>query len=88
MVKSLNQNMAVMPDSKLTKNWSKYDPKAGYEKEMQDVQLKNGDIITMCWPNAGFGHCTKRIGNEKYYGKEDISVDDTAFVRLTNDPIY
>jgi hypothetical protein len=36
----------------LTKEWSEFD--GNYEKEMQDVKLKNGDIITMCWPNAGF----------------------------------
>lgn len=66
----------------LTKEWSPFD--GDYEKSMQDIKLHNGDIITMCWPNAGYWTVVRKKGNEKYYGK-DIPVKEAAFVRLTHD---
>ncbi len=70
-------------ESKLTKEWSKYN--GDYEKEMQDIKLFNGDIVTMCWPNAGFWNCCRQKGNEKYYNKFDINHKDAEFTRLTHD---
>lgn len=69
----------------LTKEWSDFDPKKGYEKEMQDVLLKNGDIIHKCWPNAGMWCVCREEGNGDYYGK-DIPVQEADKVRLTHDP--
>jgi hypothetical protein len=66
----------------LTKEWSSFD--GDYEKSMQDIKLKNGDIVTMCWPNAGYWHVTEKKGNEKYYGR-DIPVKEAEFVRLSHD---
>lgn len=72
--------------SKLTKGWSLYIPEQGYEKEMQDIKLFNGDIITMCWANAGMWTCCRESGNEQYYGRIDIKHSDAQYVRLTHDP--
>lgn len=72
--------------SKLTKEWSLFNPKEGYEKEMQDIKLFNGDIILMCWPNAGIWNICKKQGNEKYYhSKEEIKAEEAEFVRLAHD---
>lgn len=68
----------------LTKEWSKFDPEEGYSKEMQDVKLKNGDILTMCWPNAGVWNlCTAEGNDPKYIGRA-IDVEQTEWVRLTH----
>lgn len=67
--------------SKLTFEWSRFDPEEWYEKEMQDVKLKNGDIIEMCWPNAGMWNICSPANNEKYYGRT-IPCEDAEFVRL------
>lgn len=72
-----------MKDSKLTKEWSDFIPAEGYEKEMQDVKLKNGDIMIMCWPNGGVWNCCQKEGNEKYYGTW-VNCIETAQVRLTH----
>jgi len=72
-----------MSKKPLTKEWSKFD--GNYEKSMQDIKLHNGDIVTMCWPNAGYWGVLKREGNEKYYGRSDIKVSEAEFVRLTHD---
>lgn len=66
---------------KLTKEWQPYD--GDYQKKMQDIKLHNGDVITMCWPNAGYWNICEKKGNEKYYGK-DIPHKDAAFVRITH----
>jgi hypothetical protein len=72
-----------MPLTKtLTKEWSPFD--GDYEKSMQDIKLKNGDVIIMCWPNAGYWSVCRKEGNERYYGK-DIPVTDATHVRLTHD---
>lgn len=70
-----------MRESKLTKEWSEFD--GDYEKQMQDIKLKNGDVVTMCWPNAGYWSVCEKKGNEKYYGK-DIHVKEATHVRLTH----
>jgi hypothetical protein len=66
---------------KLTKEWQPYD--GDYQKKMQDIKLKNGDVVTMCWPNAGYWNICEKEGNEKYYGK-DIHHNDAAYVRITH----
>jgi hypothetical protein len=65
----------------LTKEWTPFN--GDYEKSMQDIKLFNGDVITMCWPNAGFWMVMKKEGNEKYY-KKDIKSSEAEFVRLTH----
>jgi hypothetical protein len=65
----------------LTNEWQKFD--GDYQKKMQDIKLFNGDIITMCWPNAGFWMVCTSKGNGKYYGKENIKVKEAEYVRLT-----
>lgn len=75
--------MSLEDESKLTKEWSKFD--GDYEKSMQDIKLFNGDIITKCWPNAGYWTVCKKEGNEKYYGNDKIKVREAEFVRLTHD---
>lgn len=65
----------------LTKEWSIFD--GDYEKSMQDIKLFNGDVITMCWPNAGYWILCQKEGNEKYYGN-DIKSRDAEYVRLTH----
>ncbi len=62
----------------LSKEWSSFN--GDYEKSMQDIKLKNGDIVEMCWPNAGFWNVL-RPG--KYYDQE-IPVNEAEFVRLTH----
>ncbi len=66
----------------LTKEWQLFD--GNYEKEMQDIKLFNGDIITMCWPNAGYWCICDKEGNEKYYPRDDLKVKEAEFVRLTH----
>lgn len=65
----------------LTKEWQPYNGE--YQKKMQDIKLHNGDIVTMCWPNAGFWNVCEKEGNEKYIDKE-IPHREAAFVRLTH----
>lgn len=72
-------------ESKLTKEWSDYVYEEGYEKEMQDVELKNGDILLCCWPNGGFWNVCRSEGNApKYYGVP-VDCTETARVRITHD---
>lgn len=70
----------------LTKEWSKFDHAKGYEKAMQDVKLKNGDIIYGCWPNAGVWMICHKQPTPKYnhpkYQKDWISVRETDEVKL------
>lgn len=63
---------------KLTKAWSPFDPKVGYEKEMQDIKLKDGTEISMCWPNAGIFVCC--CNNEQ----PDTPAENVAYTRLTH----
>lgn len=72
-----------MEEEQLTKDWIEFD--GDYVKAMQDIKLKNGDVVTMCWPNAGFWCVCRKKGNEKYYQK-DIPVKEATHVRLTHDP--
>lgn len=71
----------MVMESTLTKEWSVFDPAKGYEKKMQDIQLKNGDIVRKCWPNAGVWTCFS--ARDKYY-QEYIPSKDVAMVRLTH----
>jgi hypothetical protein len=59
--------------------WQEYD--GDYCKAMQDIRLKNGDEVLMCWPNAGFW-ITMRPGK---YANKDIPNRDVTHVRKTND---
>lgn len=52
-----------------------------YVKEMYDVQLKTGEVVTNCWPNAGFMMTTDGSGGQ-------FSVDDVAGVRPALNPPY
>ena len=70
--------------AELSKEWSDYDHTKGYEKAMQDIMLANGDIVTKCWPNAGFWNVCEKEDNEAYYGK-DIPVKMATKTRLTHD---
>lgn len=65
----------------LTKDWIEFDPSRGYQKQMQDIRLKNGDEVMKCWPNA-MVWVTMLPG--KYYNI-DIPVQDASHVRLTHD---
>jgi hypothetical protein len=77
------QNLINMlfDNSKLTKEWSEFD--GDYEKRIQDIKLKNGDIVYECYPNAGEWNVLRKKGNEKYYGKE-IPVREATHTRLTD----
>lgn len=69
----------------LTKEWQPYNGE--YEKKMQDVKLKNGDIVFYCWPNAGQWGIFNKKNNPKYYG-QSIKNSDVAQVRITHLPHY
>lgn len=71
-----------MKETKLTRSWSRYD--GDYEKSMQDIKLKNGDVVLFCWPNAGFWNVCKKEGQEQYYNK-NIPHIEAEFVRLTHE---
>jgi hypothetical protein len=71
----------------ITRDWSKFVPELGYEKKMQDVRLKNGDIIYGCWPNAGVWNVCYKDENPKYYGRE-IDCMETDEVRLHLSEIF
>ena len=45
----------------LTYEWQKYD--GDYFKKVQDIKLKNGDIVTFCYPNACLWNCMEKEGN-------------------------
>jgi hypothetical protein len=64
-----------------TKEWQPFT--GYYEKKMVDIILKNGDEITMCWPNAGFMNPCSSEGNPKGY--IHIPYKDVDKVRLTHD---
>lgn len=67
----------------LSKEWSDYNPKEGYEKEFQDVILNDGRKLFYCWPNAGFWNvCNERINPETY--DQDIPVSETKQVRISH----
>jgi hypothetical protein len=73
--------------TKLSREWSKFNPEEGYEKAMQDVKLKNGDIIYGCWPNGGvwmicYKQPTPKYNDEKYHKAPWISVRETDEVKL------
>lgn len=67
-----------------TMEWDEFDHSEYYTKRMQDVKLKNGDIIYNCYPNAGVWIVMQKGKNEKYYGK-DIPVSETVSIRLTHE---
>ncbi len=72
----------LFENSKLTKTeWTPFD--GDYEKRIQDIKLKNGDIVYECYPNAGEWNILRKKGNEKYYGKE-IPVTEATHTRLTD----
>jgi hypothetical protein len=62
----------------LTKEWSAFN--GDYEKAIQDIKLFNGDIVEVCWPNAGFWIVFK---SGKHYGR-DIPVKEAEYVRLSH----
>lgn len=68
-------------ENSLTKEWSKYY--GDYSKQMQDIKLRNGDIITMCWPNAGKWTSCEKQQLAKYEG-EQIDNSEVVQVRLTH----
>lgn len=84
--KELTKNNIII--KMLSKEWSEFNATEGYEKRMQDIKLKNGDVVTNCWPNAGFWMCVQKEGNEKYYGKEDIEVSEATHVRLSHNKYF
>lgn len=49
-----------------------------YEKKVQDIKLKDGSVIEMCYPNSGVFMC---LSNNS---QKDIPVKDVAFVRLAH----
>ncbi len=67
---------------RLTKEWSKFN--GDYEKLVQDIKLFNGEIITKCWPNAGYWLICQKECNEKYYGKGQIKISEVEYVRQTH----
>lgn len=67
-----------MKPSSLSREWSAFVPEEGYEKEMQDIKLKDGTEISMCWPNAGLFCCCSDNSIE------DTPAEKVAFVRLTH----
>lgn len=71
-------------EQELTKEWTPYN--GDYQKKVQDIKLKNGDIVFHCWPNAGFWIAMVREGNGKYYN-QNIPHKDAEFVRLTHKKI-
>lgn len=69
----------------LSLEWSEFNWEKGYEKEMQDIKLKNGDIVMMCWPNGGdWFICGEKEANKKYLHREFFSPEEVAMVRLTH----
>ena len=68
-------------ETSLTKEWSDYN--GDYEKRMQDIMLSNGDIVYMCWPNAGLWSPFSKDHNPVYYGKR-IPHKEAVKVRLTH----
>jgi hypothetical protein len=65
----------------LTKDWQPYN--GDYQKKMQDIKLKNGDIVYFCWPNAGEWGVWNASNNPKHYG-QSIKNSEVAEVRLTH----
>lgn len=65
----------------LTKEWMYYT--GDYEKEMQDIKLHNGTVVTMCWPNAGVWNVLEEQLNEKY-NNANIPNEEVSQVRLTH----
>jgi len=65
----------------LTKEWTEFN--GNYEKLMQDIKLFNGDIITKCWPNAGYWLICQKEDNDKYDLKGKININDIEYVRNT-----
>ena len=67
--------------SKLTREWSAFNHEEGYEKAMQDVKLKSGNIYYGSWPNAGYWNvCYPQ--QDKRYNNAVLDVRDTVEVRL------
>ena len=63
----------------LTSEWQPYDGNS--QKRLEDIKLKNGDVVLKCWANAGFWNVMQKEGNGDYYG-QIIPHTDAEFVRL------
>jgi hypothetical protein len=77
----MNSLETEIQNETITKEWTKFD--GDYEKAMHDIKLFNGDIITKCWPNAGYWHVCKKEDNEKYYRKGQILMNNVEYFKLT-----
>lgn len=62
-------------DPKPERVWKLFD--ANYEKEFYDVRLKDGTIVTHCWPNAGRMNDIHDTGRSWGYGEVEISLSLT-----------
>lgn len=71
----------MLKETKLTNEWQDYN--GYYEKRMQDIQLANGDIVYMCWPNGGLWIPFNEEHNPVYYGRR-IPHMEAVKVRLTH----
>lgn len=80
LILSSFQKLTMHNNQFLTYQWQPYN--GNYQKKIQDIKLKNGDIVTRCYPNAGFWNPTQKKGNEKYYGTE-IPHTEAEFVKLS-----
>ena len=62
---------------KLSYDWQKYD--GDYQKKIQDINLKNGDIVMACYPNAGHWMC---LDSKSPYYEKQIHHLSAELVRL------
>lgn len=68
-------------ENNLTKEFQDYTGE--YSKQMQDIKLHCGTVVTMCWPNAGVWNVCEEQVNSKY-NKASIPNSEVAKVRLTH----
>lgn len=79
--KANEKQVNMIRTTNLTKEWQPFDGE--YEKEMQDIKLKTGEIVTMCWPNADTWMVCEKQKSGRMYNKP-IPSWQVAEVRLTH----
>ena len=62
---------------KLTYDWQRYD--GDYQKKIQDIKLKNGDVVMACYLNAGHWMC---LDSKSPYYEKQIHHLSAELVRL------
>ncbi len=63
--------------------WEQYRPADGYDKVEYDIMLKDGRIITNCYPNAGYFNPMGKNAIKSTYRTGGWSSEEVDKIRIT-----